>query len=476
MNDLFRAKLDSFRNNYHNMELNYSLMNICNSMYPSELMAKSLAAAFQSNQSQYNQHQGLLTTTVRSIQSQIDSSKPSKLSPRESKCEATNSKILTASSSNRSINNSFHINQLLPELFNDSRLVNSESMNYEQENSANSHNARYSNSKSSKYDMNQSEEKDSAADSILKMQKLFEKMTKIEIDNAKDKQLRKKQKKTHKKRDESYNSEPFFDSNISFANSETLAQSQDMSLASKLAEFNKDLVAEYVNSNGFNEANSQKMDYIQRLLLITRNGGHLNNMETLCSSSMKQSTSPPASLSSASSSYYSNKSTPTPNNHHTLNVSSSSSSLHQISSTSPLMMLHENKSDEMFVDDATTNTMDDSESVIFKCKSCDKAYMTPGALKMHIKTHTLPCKCKLCGKSFSRPWLLQGHYRTHTGEKPFKCEICARAFADRSNLRAHMQTHSFIKKYHCDYCERTFSRMSLLNRHYENSSCCKHRK
>ena len=112
-----------------------------------------------------------------------------------------------------------------------------------------------------------------------------------------------------------------------------------------------------------------------------------------------------------------------------------------------------------------------SSEAVFRCKSCDKSYVTPGALKMHIRTHTLPCKCKVCGKSFSRPWLLQGHYRTHTGEKPFKCEVCFRAFADRSNLRAHMQTHSFIKKYHCDFCERTFSRMSLLNRHYENSNC-----
>lgn len=106
--------------------------------------------------------------------------------------------------------------------------------------------------------------------------------------------------------------------------------------------------------------------------------------------------------------------------------------------------------------------------LMFKCKNCEKSYFTLGALKMHIRTHTLPCKCKVCGKSFSRPWLLQGHYRTHTGEKPFKCEICLRAFADRSNLRAHMQTHSFIKKYHCHSCERTFSRMSLLNRHLEN--------
>ena len=106
----------------------------------------------------------------------------------------------------------------------------------------------------------------------------------------------------------------------------------------------------------------------------------------------------------------------------------------------------------------------------FSCKHCDKVYVSLGALKMHIRTHTLPCKCKLCGKAFSRPWLLQGHIRTHTGEKPFACPHCSRAFADRSNLRAHLQTHSDVKKYSCKSCSKTFSRMSLLLKH-EDGGC-----
>ncbi|KYO37363.1 zinc finger protein SNAI3 [Alligator mississippiensis] len=107
----------------------------------------------------------------------------------------------------------------------------------------------------------------------------------------------------------------------------------------------------------------------------------------------------------------------------------------------------------------------------FACKHCDKEYASLGALKMHIRTHTLPCLCKICGKAFSRPWLLQGHIRTHTGEKPYSCSHCSRAFADRSNLRAHLQTHSDVKKYQCRACAKTFSRMSLLARH-EEAGCC----
>uniref|UniRef100_A0A670YQ05 Snail family transcriptional repressor 3 n=1 Tax=Pseudonaja textilis TaxID=8673 RepID=A0A670YQ05_PSETE len=107
----------------------------------------------------------------------------------------------------------------------------------------------------------------------------------------------------------------------------------------------------------------------------------------------------------------------------------------------------------------------------FSCKYCNKGYTSLGALKMHIRTHTLPCVCKICSKAFSRPWLLQGHIRTHTGEKPYSCSHCSRAFADRSNLRAHLQTHSEIKRYQCCACLKTFSRMSLLLRHKEAASC-----
>lgn len=58
----------------------------------------------------------------------------------------------------------------------------------------------------------------------------------------------------------------------------------------------------------------------------------------------------------------------------------------------------------------------------FLCKHCPKEYTSLGALKMHIRSHTLPCVCTTCGKAFSRPWLLRGHIRTHTGKLHFTSE------------------------------------------------------
>jgi hypothetical protein len=584
MNDLFRAKVDSFRNSCHNMDINYSLMNLCGMYHQhhhlpqhhqptsSELMiAKNLAtaaAAIQSTNNQVVNHQGLLTTAVpQNIYRN--------LAPPDLPISSLyNSKVLATAHGNQqflsqnSTSKSFHINQLLPELFNEARAAN-----HEQENAIEAASRGQNrlvkpsslikpsiNNCNFDRDSSSSASSSSAASSILKMQSLFEKMTSVELADFKDNKhnrnnkshyhhhqsqqsnhLRKKPTKkvnvTIQQTGSKFN-EPRFERSTKLTNQRTMRKA---SFKPTSGIVNNDEHHSKLTETGSDESSSSsslRVDYIQRLLLLTRNGTSSGGQYP-CSSGLeaalinhqpmgKESTSPPTSLSSASSSYYSNKSAPTATsttrNSHSqfnLNTSSSCSSNPRATGSSPLAAMmtmgtsmhtencenynedddHDKLDDDVYIDneyvegeyDGEDNNNNDEEelslmedceehqhpqaaSVAFKCKSCEKAYVTPGALKMHIKTHTLPCKCKLCGKSFSRPWLLQGHYRTHTGEKPFKCEVCARAFADRSNLRAHMQTHSFVKKYHCGFCERTFSRMSLLNRHYENSNCCKLRK
>ena len=301
-----------------------------------------------------------------------------------------------------SVKKSFHINQLLPELFNESKM-----------------------------------EQEKVLKQANKMPMNFTLDTKFEV-------------KKNKSLDEVFNANQQFSSNIQ-ACKRISPSNLSAGPIGYLMSPHKDL------------SNFYESIYLSNSQTIADGAAENIDMKNLKLNSSKKSAS--SSVASSSSSF-STKST------RLLNVSSSSSSSSSnLSVTSNLnTFLDDDLEDEEKLI-KNNRVLNEHNEMVFKCKHCDKSYVTPGALKMHIRTHTLPCKCKICGKSFSRPWLLQGHYRTHTGEKPFKCEICHRAFADRSNLRAHMQTHSFIKKYHCNNCERTFSRMSLLNRHHENSHC-----
>jgi hypothetical protein len=309
------------------------------------------------------------------------------------------------------------------------------------------------------------ESSESASVLLQKMQKIFDEIANIKTKSAVEtiaNETVKKNDKSNRKTNilcAKTTSENNFNFNNNCFNNSSILNTVNSVHSNNL--FQQDLLSSYVDSA--KDDPNQKLSYFHKFLSLSRSGiseclDTTNNglIENQYNNSLvfKEADSPSSSSSSVAS--YSSSI----NNY--LNSSDSS--------VSSKNMRSENKNYVTSNLNVTPANLSNNE-LNYKCKSCEKSYLTPGALKMHIRTHTLPCKCKICGKSFSRPWLLQGHYRTHTGEKPFKCEICFRAFADRSNLRAHMQTHSFIKKYHCNNCDRTFSRMSLLNRHHENSSC-----
>ncbi|PMD61253.1 uncharacterized protein K444DRAFT_526945 [Hyaloscypha bicolor E] len=52
-------------------------------------------------------------------------------------------------------------------------------------------------------------------------------------------------------------------------------------------------------------------------------------------------------------------------------------------------------------------------------------------------------RCRVCEKRFVRPSALQIHIYSHTSEKPFKCEVedCGKYFSVVSNLRRHGRMH-----------------------------------
>lgn len=44
------------------------------------------------------------------------------------------------------------------------------------------------------------------------------------------------------------------------------------------------------------------------------------------------------------------------------------------------------------------------DDVRIECEHCGELYTSVEALRLHIRTHNLPCKCNLCSKAFSHRW------------------------------------------------------------------------
>ena len=133
---------------------------------------------------------------------------------------------------------------------------------------------------------------------------------------------------------------------------------------------------------------------------------------------------------------------------------------------------------------------DEHDRYQYKCRMCNKGYLSLIGCYKHEKHHTMgKCyKCDECGKNFQ----FEGeHYRKHTGDDLWYCEKDKnwdKAYPSKRARNLHHKSHTDSQDYHCDIvlkdgttCDQVCVSPNHLKKHKRgmhgpgwNSRCGKH--
>lgn len=103
-----------------------------------------------------------------------------------------------------------------------------------------------------------------------------------------------------------------------------------------------------------------------------------------------------------------------------------------------------------------------------KCPECEKSFTSRTELNVHTRSHTKDkpycCTFPDCNKSFRTNSHRSSHMYTHNPDKKFQCKVCSSTFQTPGARRIHEKTHAATKNI-CGICSKEFSQRSHYVRH-----------
>ena len=93
------------------------------------------------------------------------------------------------------------------------------------------------------------------------------------------------------------------------------------------------------------------------------------------------------------------------------------------------------------------------------CQHCGKTYKSQLSLSHHIGNVHEKVACSICGEMVSkkREWRHIQQKHTANENKKYKCKYCNKGFISSANLRDHIHTHTGEKPYICKFCGAAFA-------------------
>ncbi|XP_058459648.1 zinc finger protein ZFP2-like [Malaya genurostris] len=101
----------------------------------------------------------------------------------------------------------------------------------------------------------------------------------------------------------------------------------------------------------------------------------------------------------------------------------------------------------------------------FRCTICEQRFVVEQAFDLHLRNHEKKFQCESCNKAFSSLSALKLHQPVHSGVRSYSCKFCPRIFANMGNMKRHELVHTGIKRHECDFCEKRFATSTQLHTH-----------